>query len=111
MRLKSRLASFHYGTAALTVALPALTYGAITDTRGPTAIGIIGSLMACQLFHCHRMSKIIRDTHGPSRVMFERGKDMGYQQGWRDGHKAARPVLVPLRPGSDGAQQSDFLSS
>lgn len=113
MRPNRRLSSIHYGAVALAIGLPMSIYGAITDTRAPTALGIIGVIVAGQMFNCHRTDRIIRETHGPSRAMFERGKQMGYDLGWREGRQSARPVLVQLRPGNDGAQQpqTDFASS
>jgi hypothetical protein len=41
--------------------------------------------------------RLVYRTHGPSRVMFDRGWGMGYQRGWREGHRSARPVVVPMR--------------
>jgi hypothetical protein len=54
------------------------------------------TLIACLL------TRVFGSSHGSQDDAFRRGRSMGYDAGYLEGHRSARPVVVPLRlVGSD----------
>jgi len=51
------------------------------------------TLVACVL------TMVFGSSHGSQDDAFRRGRSMGYDAGYLDGHRTARPVVVPLHPG------------
>jgi hypothetical protein len=49
------------------------------------------TLVACEL------TKVFGSSHGSQDDAFRRGQSMGYDTGFLEGHRTARPVVVPLR--------------
>ena len=66
------------GTRAFDVALAVASAGLLT-------------LVSCVL------ARIFGSSHGSQDDAFERGRSMGYDAGFLEGHRTARPVVVPLR--------------
>ena len=48
------------------------------------------TLVACVL------TQVFGSSHGSQDDAFRRGKSMGYDQGYLEGRRAARPVVVPM---------------
>lgn len=100
-----------YGTGLAVGATAAYLSGAFFDLDLAIIVGLSFGILIAQCLHCGRIARVIQETHGPSRLMFEKGKQMGYQQGWRDGHRSARPVVVPFHGEEVGASSAQFFSS
>jgi hypothetical protein len=49
------------------------------------------TLVACAL------TRVFASSHGSQDDAFRRGREIGYDAGFLDGHRTARPVVVPLR--------------
>lgn len=49
---------------------------------------------------------LMKSIESPSTEMFKRGREMGYEAGWREGHRAARPVLVKMTEASNRGSHS-----
>jgi len=43
------------------------------------------------------LTRVFGSSHGSQDDAFRRGKSMGYDEGFLEGHRSARPVVVPLR--------------
>lgn len=69
--------------------------GASVDLWIPALLGAILIVLGGQMVNARRTTRAIQEVHGPSRVMFDRGKEMGYQQGWHDCRQQA--AVVPMR--------------
>jgi hypothetical protein len=59
------------------------------------------TLVACVL------TRVFGSSHGSQDDAFTRGRSMGYDAGFLEGHRTARPVVVPLR-GVDRAVDHDL---
>jgi hypothetical protein len=62
------------------------------------------TLVACEL------AKVFGSSHGSQDDAFRRGQSMGYDTGFLEGHRSARPVVVPLR-GVDRVVDQDMEAS
>jgi hypothetical protein len=43
------------------------------------------------------LTRVFGSSHGSQDDAFRRGRSMGYDEGFLEGHRSARPVVVPLR--------------
>lgn len=95
-----------YGLGAAIAAGAILLADIYADFGAALIVGIGVGVILGQCIHCRRIARIIHETHGPSRVMFQRGKDLGYQEGWRDcARRFVGPVVVPMMKAHERSEE------
>lgn len=74
-------------------------------------VGLGFMIMGTQFLLCNHTARVVWRATGPTKEMYERGFELGQMKGYREGRREARPVVVPMFRGNDGATQEDIFSS
>ena len=57
------------------------------------------------------LTRVFGSSHGSQDDAFTRGRSMGYDAGFLEGHRTARPVVVPLHAVERGTEDRQVLST
>lgn len=99
-----------FGVSAIVGGVLSLAAGVDLESLRFLFVGGVATVVGGQLILCSHLTELISAVHGPSRAMFDRGREMGYQAGWREGHRSARPVVVPMPLTDSSEPHPSFIS-
>lgn len=102
-----------YGHIALGSGVVALTAGATMLVVGFDGIehiygvGIVLTLVGTMVLGWARLARVFRSVTRPADDAYELGYQIGYDKGFLEGHRSARPVVVPMASASTCLQCDD----
>jgi hypothetical protein len=84
------------GGAAMVAGIAGIVVWINDGTRAFDVAVAVASAGLLTLVSCV-LARVFGSSHGSQDDAFERGRSMGYDAGFLEGHRTARPVVVPLR--------------